>query len=250
MKLLIVEDEIYNFESLKKMILRLYPQADVEGPVTNLADLERAMLSQQLYDVIYCDIRLDDGICFSVLEGIEIHKPIVFTTAYSEYALKAFDANAIAYLLKPVDVEALRKATDKALNMKPQQTDIAALIESIGLKGCVTHLHYLKANTYDGLYIIDIANVNHFVIDEKKTYAMMADGSKHCINYTLEQLMQRLDPMQFFRANRQYIVARRAIHRIQTYGNRQMLIKLKSYSDVQVIVSKENVGQLNNWIEQ
>lgn len=250
MKVLIVEDEIYNFEALKKMILQLYPHAEVEGSVTNLVDLERAMLSQQLYDVIYCDIRLDDGICFSVLEGIEIETPIVFTTAYSEYALKAFDANAIAYLLKPIEPEALRKATDKALNMKPQHQNLAAMLESIGLTGCATHIHYLKAFAYDGLYIIDIANVSHFVTDEKKVYAMMADGSKHSINYTLEQLIQRLDPMQFFRANRQYIVARRAIHRIQTYGNRQMLIKLKAYGDVQVIVSKENVAQLSSWIEQ
>lgn len=78
----------------------------------------------------------------------------------------------------------------------------------------------------------------------------MNDGTKHAINYTIEQLMQRLDPVQFFRANRQYIVARRAIYRIQSYGSRQMLIKLNVYSDVPIIVSKERVSALNDWIEQ
>lgn len=250
MRTLIVEDEIYNFEILKTMILRLYPKAEIEGPVTNLIDLERAMLDQQRYDVIYCDIRLEDGICFSVFEGIDVTTPFIFTTAYSEYALKAFDSNGIAYLLKPVETEALHKATDKALSINRGRQNIAAMLESIGMKGCASYLHYLKANTYNGAYIVDIADVNHFVTDGKKSFAMMNDGAKHTINYTIEQLIQRLDPRLFFRANRQYIVARRAIYRIQSYGNRQMLIRLNGYSDAQVLVSKERVLELNGWIEQ
>lgn len=250
MRALIVEDEIYNYEILKTMILRLYSGVEIEGPVTNLIDLERAMLDQQRYDVIYCDIRLEDGVCFSVFEGIGVTTPIIFTTAYSEYALKAFDANGIAYLLKPVETEALRKATDKALSMNRGRQNIAAMLESIGMKGCASFLHYLKANTYNGAYIVDIADVNHFVTDDKKSFAMMNDGAKHTINYTIEQLMQRLDPVQFFRANRQYVISRRAIYRIQSYGNRQMLIMLNGYSEVQVLVSKERVKALNDWIEQ
>lgn len=250
MRALIVEDEIYNFESLKTMVLRAYPFADVQGPVTNLVDLERAMLEQHEFDVIYCDIRLEDGVCFSVLETIDVTTPIVFTTAYSEYALKAFGANGIAYLLKPIEPDALRKATDKALSMKHERQDIAAVLESLGIKGHATYLHYLKANTFDGAYIIDIANVNHFVASDKKAIATMNDGTRHRLDYTLEQLMSRLDPMMFFRANRQYIVAKRAIHRMQAYGNRQVSIRLKGFDDVEVIVSKDTVSALNNWIEQ
>lgn len=250
MRALIIEDEIYNFENLKNLILRLYPQAEIDGPVTNLVDLERTMLDAQRYDVIYCDIRLEDGVCFSVFEGIDVTVPIVFTTAYSEFALKAFDANGIAYLLKPIKPEALRKATAKALSIGLGKQNIAAMLGTIGLSGHTAYLHYLRANAYDGSYIINIANVNHFVTDEKRVYAMMNDGTKHRIDYTLEQLMQRLDTMQFFRANRQYIVSRHAIHRIQAYGNRQVQIKLNNYDDTQVLVSKENVSVLNVWIEQ
>lgn len=250
MKALIVEDEIYNFEALKRMVVRAYPQAEIEGPVTNVIDLEKAMTHQGDYDVIYCDIQLEDGQCFSVFDGLEVDTPIIFTTAYSEFALKAFEANGIAYLLKPVKADALAKATEKALSMGRGKQDIAAMLESIGLKERTTYLHYLCANTFDGSYIVDVAKVNHFTTDGKKTYAMMQDGTKHRIDYTLEQLMQRLDPMMFFRANRQYIVNRRAIHRIQTYGNRQMQLKLAGYDDTQVLVSKENAATLNNWIEQ
>lgn len=250
MRALIVEDEIYNYKTLRSIILEDYPSAEIEGPITNLEDLERTMLDQQDYDVVYCDIRLEDGVCFSVLDVMEITVPIIFTTAYSEFALKAFDANGIGYLLKPVAPKKLRAATEKALKVGSGRQDIAAMLESIGAKGCASYLHYLKANTYDGAYIVEISNVNHFVTDGKKSFAMMNDGTKHTINYTIEQLAQRLDPTQFFRANRQYIVSRRAIFRIQSYGNRQMLIKLNGYGDVQVLVSKERVLGLNKWIEQ
>ena len=250
MKALIVEDEIYNFEALKKKILQAYPHAVIEGPVTNLIDLEHAMLRQQDYDVIYCDIQLEDGVCFSLFECIDVTTPIIFTTAYSEYALKAFDANGIAYLLKPIETKALLKATNKALSLFCEKQGFTAMLESMGMKGCAAYIHYLRSNTYNGSYIIDVADINHFVINGKKTFAMMNNGTKHVIFYTLDQLKQRLDPIQFFRANRQYIVNRKAISRIQAYGNRQMLIILHSYDDVKVLVSKDNASVFNDWIEQ
>lgn len=250
MKALIIEDEIYNFDCLKRMLLRAYPQTEIEGPITNLIDLERAMSSLQCYDVIYCDIRLEDGVCFSVFDDTDVTVPIIFTTAYSEFALKAFEANGIAYLLKPIGLEALKKATDKALSFGRANQNIVAMLESIRKNGHLSYQHYLKANTYDGSYIIDISNVNHFVSDKKKSYAIMADGTKHHIDYSLEQLTHRLNPLMFFRSNRQYIVNRHAIHRLQTYGNRQMLLILTDYNSTHVLVSKENVAVLNKWIEQ
>lgn len=232
------------------MLLRAYPQTEIEGPVTNLIDLERAMLSQQYYDVIYCDIRLEDGVCFSVFEDIDVTVPIIFTTAYSEFALKAFEANGIAYLLKPIKPDVLKKATDKALSLAHNYQNIASMLESIGQGRHLSYLHYLKANTYNGSYIINIANVSHFVCDKKKSCAVMTDGTIHHIDYTLEQLTHRLNPLMFFRANRQYIVSRHAIHRLQSYGNRQMLLILKDINNTHVLVSKENVATLNRWIEQ
>lgn len=250
MKALIVEDEIYNFEGLRKMILRAYPQAEIDGPVANLVDLERAMLNQQRYDVVYCDIRLEDGVCFSVFESMDVITPVIFTTAYSEFALKAFAANGIAYLLKPVKPNELKKATDKALSMGGGRQDIAAMLESMGLKGHAAHLHYLKARAVDGSYIIDVGNVSHFTLEDNGTYAMMRSGEKHKIDYSLDTLMQKLDPMMFFRANRQCVVSRNAIHRIRTWDNRRLVIKLADYPSELISVSKENAAALDRWIEQ
>jgi len=190
MRVLIVEDEVYNYEGLKRKLLKVYPQAEIDGLVANLASLERAMLDQQRYDVIYCDIRLEDGVCFSVFAGMEITVPLVFTTAYSEFALQAFNANGIAYLLKPVKPDALRKATELALSIGRGRQNLGAMMESLGLNKQVSYLHFLRANTYDGYYIIDIAGVSHFEVKEKRVYAMMANGTMHRIDYTLEKLMQ------------------------------------------------------------
>lgn len=250
MRVLIIEDETYNFESLKRKLLRLYPLADIEGPITNLVDLEQMLHYEQRFDVIYCDIRLEDGLCFTVLNANEIEVPIIFTTAYSEFALEAFDANGIAYLLKPIKDDALKKATEKALAMGSDSQRLANMLESIGLGEKQKVLHYLKANAYDGTYIVDTAEVNYFIATDKRAEACTTDGLKHRVNYTLEQLMQRLDPIQFFRANRQFIIARKAIHRIQNYGNRQLLVQIKNFDNIQILISKESVATFYDWIEQ
>lgn len=250
MKVLIVEDEIYNFNSLKKMILSEYPQVEIDGPVTNLIDLNCSMQNQSYYDIIYCDICLEDGICFSVFEQMEVTVPIIFTTAYSEFSLRAFDANGIGYLLKPIDSQKLRKATDKALSMKTDYSNMAVIVKNFLQNGSNSYLHYIRATTHNGIYIINLTDVSHFVVGERYTYALLTNGTKHRIDYTLDILMQRLNPIMFFRANRQYIVCRQAISLIENYGNRQVLLKLKGYDDVKILISKEKVPVLNRWIEQ
>lgn len=134
--------------------------------------------------------------------------------------------------------------------MKFNNQNIVAMLESIGMKGKTSFVRFLKANTYDGALIINVTDVNCFMVDGKSTFAMMSNGTKNRIGYTLDGLMQRLDPMQFFRANRQFIVNRNAIYRIRNYGIRQVLLKIAGYDDIQVLVSKENIPVLNAWIEQ
>ena len=232
------------------MLATAYPRMEIDGPVTNLVDMKQILLNSTDYDVIYCDIQLEDDTCFSVLEDIDITTPIIFTTAYNEFALKAFEVNGIDYLLKPIAPKKLHAATRKALTFGRGRQDIAAMLDSLGLKTKHKYLHYIKGYTFDGSYIINTTDVNHFIINEKKAYAMMNDGTRQLIEYTLDQLMQRLDPIMFFRANHQYIVNRNSIHRIQTWGNRQVLLKLTGFENEQIIVNKEKIKALNDWIEQ
>lgn len=262
MKALIIEDEVLNYNDLCDMLSRAYPEMEISRQVSSLVEMERKMLCQHNYDVVYCDIRLEDGLCFSVLEQLEISVPIIFTTAYSEFALDAFDSNGIAYLLKPIKQEALIKATDKALAISEKRkrecedadwslsSSLQAFLSSLKAQVQPSSVHYLKARTIDGIYIIDVAEVSHFLLEDGQVNAMMNNGNKHKVDYSLDMLMQKLDPMQFFRANRQYIVSRKAISRISTWDNRRLLIKLFKYPDEQIFVSRDNAGSLDKWIEK
>lgn len=248
MKVLIVEDEIYIFKALRCILQNEFPYVEVYGPIIDLTGLEQAMLEQTKYDIIYCDIRLEDGICFSVLKSFDIVTPIIFTTSYSEYALEAFKANGIAYILKPVNRDDLRIATEKALLLK-NNCSLSSLTNN-KVKKETSYIHYLKAETYNGSLIINVAKVCFFTIDENNSYAIMSNEVKYRIGYTLDKLINRLDPMMFFRANRQYIINRNAIQRIQHYGNRQLSLTITSFDEIPILISKEKVGSFYQWIEQ
>lgn len=250
MKVLIVEDEIYVFKALRCMIQDEYPSAEIYGPIIDLIGLKQAMSEQSNYDVIYCDIRLEDGICFSVLDKIDVTTPMIFTTSYREYALEAFEANGIAYLLKPVNRQSLRKATDKAMSLTHGSLHNPESGEKRKRCEALPFMHYLKAEAYNGSLIINVVDVYIFMTDGKHSLAMMSNGTKYRIAYSLDKLMYRLNPMMFFRANRQYIINRNAIHRIQNYGNRQLVLSITNNDDIQVLVSKEKVALLYSWIEQ
>lgn len=249
MKVLIIEDEIYNFEDLKDMLIQLYPQIHVYGPVTNIIDLEQTLHKEKAFDIIFADIRLEDGLCFSVFEKTEVKTPIIFTTAYDEFALNAFKANGIAYLLKPIMKNELEKATHKALLLNRGEQDLRGMLTSLGFSIPAPYLHHIKAKTFDGIYVINVAQVNHFTLVGDHVFAMMMDGNKHRIPYSLDILMDKLDPNMFFRANRQYIINREAISRIRNYDNRKTIVTLTSYQDVTILISKSTSSLLDKWIE-
>lgn len=249
MRVLIIEDEIYSFNDLRDMILKLYPTARVDGPVTNLADMEEAMRGQSDYDIIYSDIRLEDGDCFTIFERTETTVPVIFTTAYSDFALKAFEVNGIAYILKPVIPEALWKATEKALSLRRGSQDLSGLLSTLG-RTRESYLQFLKARTYDGACIIRLGDVSYFVVEGSGVYVLLNNHEKYKVDYTLDGLIARLDPMMFFKANRQYIISRNAVTRIRAWDNRRIVIRLAGYDDVQIIISKNTASALDRWIEQ
>lgn len=230
--------------------MTLYPTAEIAGPVTNLKDLAREMLAQSRYDVIYCDVQLADGDCFSVLADVEVTTPIVFTTGYAQYANEAFHVDGIDYLLKPIKPELLRKATAKALSLGKHWRDKIAPSGDLQKGECKGCLHFLKDQVYDGLRIIDLSHVILFETGKGYAHVLMDDGTTRRVNYSLAQLMRRLDTREFFRANRQYIVSRHAIQHVRTYGNRQMRLMLTGHEVKKVIISKERVAEFNHWIEQ
>jgi len=195
------------------------------------------------------DIQLADGLSFEIFEQTIVKTPVIFTTAYDEYALKAFKVNSIDYLLKPIDQDELNNAIDKFKKNNRTKEIPAQVFDNI--------LHSLTKN-YKNKFVVKVGeHIKVFMIDdvqcfysmEKYTFLQNNSGRDFAINYSLDQLEDLLDPTRFFRINRKFIVSFSAISDIISYSNSRLLIKLNSNQSDELIVSREKVQGFKNWLE-
>lgn len=251
MRILIVEDESYNYKNLAASLLRVVPEAEIEGPVTDVVTLRKVLQRQGEYDMIFCDIRLDDGLCFDALSEVSVGPPLIFTTAYDEYALQAFRAGGISYLLKPIEPDELKQAVDKARQMKRGEQNISGLLELYGMQRAGSYAQRILVNQFDGMQILPVDRISHIAFEAGRVVAYLTDGtSLPLADKTLDAILSRLDPASFFRANRQHIVRIDAIRRIHTWFRQTENIEMKGYADLRIKVSKEMVPAFHAWIER
>ena len=207
-------------------------------------------------DLIFLDIQLSDGLSFEIFDVIEVHSAIIFTTAFDEYALKAFKLNSIDYLLKPIDDEDLEQAVKKyrkRFKVESEPNKIALDFEDIK-KLLVNPLEreYKKrftAKVGQHLKIINSEDVECFYSENKGTYAATKDGRNYLLDTTLEQLEDELKPQVFFRVSRKFFVNIDHIKDIVSYTNSRLQIKLKNNNDHEIIVSREKVKDFKLWLE-
>ena len=193
------------------------------------------------------DIKLSDGLSFEILERIKIDCPIIFTTAFDEYAVRAFKYNSVDYLLKPIDQDELQVAIERLEHWRNEYY-------SKSLDGL---LNYLKPKEYrsrfllayrDGYKSILVNDIAYFYSELKVTHAQLYSGSKEVVSQTLEELEGELNPKFFFRANRQFIIHIDAILHIHNYFNGKLKLILKKNADIEVIVSRDKANQLKDWM--
>lgn len=203
-------------------------------------------------DLIFLDIQLSDGLSFEIFEKIEIKSAVIFTTAYDEYALRAFKLNSIDYLLKPIDENDLEVAVLKFKARLPKQETLQLDFEQI--KKMLTNpfdKNYKKRFTVkigQHLKVISIDEIECFFSENKGTYIHTFDKRNYLIECTLEVLEQELDPVDFFRISRKFIIPLKAIKEIVLYSNSRLKVILPSYATDEVIVSREKVSEFKNWI--
>lgn len=251
MRALIIEDELYSYSNLSAYLLNLYPGIVIDTQVTNIEDMREALSHQENYDIIFSDIRLDDGLCFEALSDIDVSKPIIFTTAYDEYALKAFQAGGISYLLKPIEKIELKKAVEKALQLNRGGQDVSELLQCYGIHKKGSYASRLLVNCFDGASIISTEDINHIAFEEGRVNAYMNDGTCYALNdKTLDAIMERLNPNRFFRANRQYIIQIKSIKKIHIWFRQTEVVEMWKYEKLRISVSKEKVSSFHDWIEQ
>lgn len=245
MKVLIFEDERLSAERLTDLLKRYDPGIKVLDIIDSVKKGIEWFINNPSPELIFMDIRLADSVSFELFEKVNIEAPVIFTTAYDEYALKAFKVNSIDYLVKPYDFNDLKKAIDKFKKLKP-------VFSGDFLKYLFNQADFYKkrflVKVGDQLKHLDILDIAYFKSEDSLVFAFTKNKSSLPMDYSLDQLESSLDPSDFFRINRQYLVNIGSIGRIHTYFNGRLKIELNPPPPDEVIVSREKSSAFKKWL--
>lgn len=248
MKALIIEDEKAAARNLKAVLAEMPESPEIAGETDSVADTVSWLRSHPMPDVVFMDIHLADGSAFEIFDHTEITCPIIFTTAYDEYALRAFKVNSIAYLLKPISCNDMREALDKlsTLVRRPSGDDFARLMQELK-KGESYKTHFLIPDKGDRLIPLSVDNILCFYIEDGTVKAV--DDRKHIYTFpqSLDEMAEQLDPKRFFRANRQFLIAKDAIEDIHLWFNGRLTVNLKVPVPERIVISKAKVPEFKEW---
>ncbi|WP_274474338.1 LytR/AlgR family response regulator transcription factor [Mangrovimonas aestuarii] len=251
MNIIIIEDEKPSARRLQRLVEGL--GMEVKTLLHSVEESIEWFESNIHPDLIFLDIQLSDGLSFEIFETISISSAVIFTTAYDEYALQAFKLNSIDYLLKPIDGGELAKAIDKYKTRIPEKqvvnldfNDIRKLLVN-PIDREFKQRFSVKVGQH--LKLVAIDEVECFYSENKGTYLYTNDGRNYLLDTILEELEEELDPKAFFRVSRKFIVNVEAIRDIISYTNSRLKIKLQSYNEQEIIVSRERVKDFKGWLE-
>jgi DNA-binding LytR/AlgR family response regulator len=248
MKALIIEDETLAARHLKH-VLDEVGEISVITVIDSISETIEWVNSNKQPDLIFMDIHLADGSAFEIFKHVNITCPIIFTTAYDEYALRAFKVNSIDYLLKPIDVDSVKKAIQKLKVLAPKdnsQDDFKKFIDSF-THGLSYKTHFLIPSKGDKLIPLQAAEIALIYIDATIVKAETFEGKSFRFEYTLDELEDLLDPRDFFRANRQFIISRKAIRDIDIWFNSRLSVNLKITVPEKILISKARISEFKSW---
>ncbi|UII24709.1 LytTR family DNA-binding domain-containing protein [Fulvivirga maritima] len=249
MKVLIIEDEVPAAEKLERYLLRYDSEIEIIDKLTSVQEsIQWLQNHQSKIDLIFMDIQLTDGKSFEIFESIKVDKPIIFITAFDEYAIEAFQVNSIAYLLKPIifsDLEAaLNKLENLRNNLSQNSFDINKALQNIHKDQYKTRFmvklgEHIKSITTDSIEL--------FYAEGRTVYLITDQERKFIIDYKLEELEEMLDPQIFYRANRSFIININAIEDVVVYSNSRLLVSPRITFDKEIVVSRDKVSSFKNW---
>ncbi|MEZ5042298.1 MAG: LytTR family DNA-binding domain-containing protein [Saprospiraceae bacterium] len=251
MNALIIEDEINAFEYLKALLQKIEPSASILAHLDSVEDSINWLFKNEAPDLLFMDIQLADGLCFEIFNHVEVKTPIIFTTAFDQYAIEAFKVNSIDYLLKPINPEDLAQALQKFNSQQGHlKTHLNQQLQSVfaNLNKQKKHRCLVKrANHFEFIEVVDIA----FVYSENSiTFLHTFDGKRHLYNNTVEGLVKTLDETLFFQISRNQIVNINAIQKIHPYFNQRLKLELKLPAEgFDFLVSRSKISQFKEWID-
>lgn len=251
MKVLIIEDEAPAARRLTQLVKECRPDAEVLGQIDSVEEAIEWCNTNEMPDLAFMDIQLADGLSFEIFEAVSVKCPVVFTTAYDEYAIKAFKVNSIDYLLKPIDKAELKSAFDKFDLLKNNNSpaiDIGELVKTFGVQQNFKTRFLVKQG--QRLIPIDAERIAYFFAEDKLVFLVTSDDHKYIVDYTLEQLEGKLNPQHFFRANRKIITSMPAVKDIHLSFNGKLKIYLKPdlKKGEEIFVSRERASEFKTWM--
>ena len=252
MNVLIVEDELMAQNSLMRVLTQNFPDMNIVGTTTSVNGTVAWLNTPGNHaDVIFMDVELSDGVCFEIFRQTEVKAKVIMTTAYDSYALKAFEAGSIDYLLKPVDATALKRAVARC-RMSGGGVDVEALLKEIGT-GTKPQKDYKEryiVRFNDRIIPLEISNIAYIFSEEKNNYLATFDNHQYILDSSLDVVMEDLDPEQFFRISRSCIISMKAISSITKQPGGRLRISHVPRSDQEMTVSRSRVDDFLKWIEK
>ena len=248
MKALIIEDEVMAAKSLKKLLVEVSPGIEIVGMLESIEDSVEWIANHPMPDLMFMDIHLADGSSFAIFERVTITCPVIFTTAYDEYALKAFEVNSIDYLMKPISKDALERAMNKYHSLMEKSVDnnqISMILNQLGERK--KYRNYFLLPERDKFVPLPVTSIVYIYIDAKTLKIITTEGKTFYMNHTLDDVMSELDPHEFFRANRQFVVARSSIKDVSVWFGNKLAINLFVETPEKIIVSKARVAEFKVW---
>ena len=257
MHILIVEDEPFAQEELKRLLFNINPEFEILDMIDTVEDTVEWLESNDPPDLIFLDIQLADGISFEIFRKTEVTAPVIFTTAYDEYAIKAFRVNSIDYLLKPIKQNDLMMALNKLESLRNQFQKDSEDDMSI-TQGQLKTLLNLSPKSYksrfltrigDQIKYLTIEEIAYFYAEDNVVFVMTREGKRYIIDHTIEEISKMVDPQMFFRLNRTFLTQIEAIDKVYKYVNSRLKIELRPGSEKEVVISRARVGAFLDWME-
>lgn len=249
-KVVIVEDETAAAVNLRSMLKSINPDIDVLDVLESVEEAVEYFSQGVEADVVFMDIHLADGDSFRIFKSVDIDIPIIFTTAYDEYALEAFKVNSIDYLLKPYKEEDLKRALDKLQRLTATERATATeRVENMVASTESDTLRTILVRFKDKLIPVSMEDVAYFYTFSERVTLTTLDGTTYTIDKTLETLTQQLDANKFFRANRQFIVSRKAVKDIAVWFGSRLALNLELETPERIIISKARVPEFKRWLQ-
>lgn len=253
MNVLIIEDEAQASRRLENLLFKIDDTVSIAGTTDSVSTSVKWLQHNPTPDLIFMDIQLGDGLSFEIFEKVDVKSPVVFTTAYDEYALRAFKVNSIDYILKPVDKSELATALEKFKKLTRSDGTTQIILDNIGQviqKLTKKYKERFVVKVGEHLRTIEVDDIAYFFSQDKATFCVTSDNRNHIIDFTLEQLQDLVNPLSFFRINRKYLVGTKSITDIISYTNSRLQLKLRGSHDNDIIVARERVNDFKSWLDR